>query len=585
MRLRMRLFFVGLSVVLTALSVRSTFAQDSLPSPFSPSYLDTSSVVPNAIVDGTLAADQPAASPPQYKTLQSAYNAAPSNATAASPWVIGIKPNLYNIDTTTPGTPGLTISKNYITLLGLTDDQRNVVIYGDEGNKEGAGTDSQSYNGEVITVSATGFTAKNLTIGNFCNVNYEYPGGPGVPAQTVPERSPTVTQAVAIQTSGDKHVFEHVSILSKLDTSFIGSTRAYFDYVYMEGTNDFIGGGTISVWDHSYIYFPTGDGEGTVTGTIFMNTTFFPADIPGGGTMQFYKGPTLGGAYPEGSTLPAALIHCTLPVNTLTANSASVAWVKGFAPVNQDIYTLTYQNVDTNGNPAVIADGEQGPPTYTLSREISATEAEAFNPWNLLSATPTGTQDGWDPANVGPTYIGLGEGSLPFGMSMTNGNPTVITPGSIAGTTGTISATVFPARATQTINWATPSSLVTLNHSSGANVVVTGANNSGVSQNVPVNASATNGFYVTGHPFVEPPFINPPTFTSSPTLGAPSGGTETVNYTLNLTAPRTDNSIIKWFSCSDAREATRGQWRSAKAMPLLRCTMCHCRLTRCNWVT
>jgi pectin methylesterase-like acyl-CoA thioesterase len=64
-----------------------------------------------------------------------------------------------------------------------------------------------------------------------------------------------VTQAVAIQTSGDKHIFDHVALLSKLDTTYIGSTRGYFNNVYIEGTNDFIGGGTISVWENAVVYF------------------------------------------------------------------------------------------------------------------------------------------------------------------------------------------------------------------------------------------------------------------------------------------------------------------------------------------
>jgi hypothetical protein len=91
-----------------------------------------------------------------------------------------------------------------------------------------------------------------------------------------------------------------------------------------------------------------------------------------------------------------------------------------------------------------------------------------------------------------------------------------------------------------------------LNHSTGANVTVTGANNTGVSQYVPINATASNGFFVTGHPFVEPAYISPPTFTSDPTLSAPVNGTVTVNYTLNLASNRTDNSIITWYACSDS---------------------------------
>jgi hypothetical protein len=82
----------------------------------------------------------------------------------------------------------------------------------------------------------------------------------------------------------------------------------------------------------------SGAGVPSVSGTVFSNTTFTTT-----GTMQFYKSP--------GS--PAALINCVLPVNT----GSSVAWVRGNAPVRQNLYSLTYHSKDSNGNPAVIVDG------------------------------------------------------------------------------------------------------------------------------------------------------------------------------------------------------------------------------------
>jgi len=54
-----------------------------------------------------------------------------------------------------------------------------------------------------------------------------------------------------------------------------------------------------------------------------------------------------------------------------------------------------------------------------LTRHRSDQEALAFNPWNLLRATPTGVADDWDPAGVGPLYESLGQGSLIFRMAMT----------------------------------------------------------------------------------------------------------------------------------------------------------------------
>ena len=371
-------------------------AQDSNgPSPIG--FLDTTSYSYDYLVDSSLPQDDPANR--RFRTLQAAYEAAPAG-TEAKRTVIGIKPDVYRIAGTTT-TPGLTIAKNYITLLGLTNDHRNVVLADNRGNQQGA-----SNNGFLFIVNATGFTVVNLTILNYCNVDYEYPGDP---RKNLAKRSDVITQAVALQASGDKHVYDHVALLGKLDTTFIQTTRAYFKNVYIEGTDDFIGGGTISVWDHCVIYFPTGSGVTTVSGTVFLNTTF--TEPPG--TMQIYKSPGR----------PAALINCVLPVY----KNGSVAWVRGIAPQRPNLQTLTYHNKDANGNPAVVADGSRGPIAFTLSREMSDQEVLAFNSWNLLRATPTGVADDWDPAGAQAQYDAAGQGSLPFRMAMTGGSPNIVT--------------------------------------------------------------------------------------------------------------------------------------------------------------
>ena len=108
----------------------------------------------------------------------------------------------------TATTPGLNVTKNFITFLGLTNDHRNVVLADNRGNQQGAGSPTASNNGYVIIVSATGFQATNLTILNYCNIDYEYPGNS---AKNLTKRSPVITQAVALQASGDKHAYDHVA--------------------------------------------------------------------------------------------------------------------------------------------------------------------------------------------------------------------------------------------------------------------------------------------------------------------------------------------------------------------------------------
>ncbi len=51
-------------------------------------------------------------------------------------------------------------------------------------------------------------TLKNLTILDYVNCDYEYPGDPG---KNLKMHTPTITQAVAFQSMGDKHVYENVA--------------------------------------------------------------------------------------------------------------------------------------------------------------------------------------------------------------------------------------------------------------------------------------------------------------------------------------------------------------------------------------
>jgi hypothetical protein len=485
------------------------------------------------LVDGRLMGDDPAAK--KFKTLQAAYAAAPAG-TAEKPTVIGIAPNVYAI-TGEGTTPGLTITKEYITLLGLTDNRRTVVLADNRGNKMGGGGENAaggSSNGYVVIVNATGFTAKNLTILNYCNVDYAYPGDP---SKNLTKRSATITQAVALQASGDRHIYENVALLSRLDTMFLRTTRSYLRNVFLEGTDDFVGGGTLSVWEDCRIVFPTGSGVMSASGVVFIRCRF---EAERG--LQWYK------VEFRSAERPNALIDCVLPVSS---PRAPIAWVRGQAAPRPSQYSLTYRNKDATGAPALIYDSSVGAPAFTYSRELSATEARAYNPWNLLRATPTGVADEWDPAGVRAKYEAAGEGSLVYRIALTNNGAASVRTGE-AGVT--IGATVAPARATDaTITWSTDSKLVALNHTTGPDVIVTGKN-AGQPTYVPITAMAANGFRVTAWVYVEPAYVAPPNLASGPTLGAPKEGKVTVSYAYDL-AGREDQSLITWSVCDDVNGA------------------------------
>ena len=118
MRKRLSLLPAILWIVLNT-AITPAQAQDANgPSPIG--FLDTTKHSYDYLVDSSLSQDDPGNR--QFRTLQAAYAAAPEG-TAAKPTVIGIKPDVYHITSDTTA-PGLTISKNYLTLVGLTNDHR-----------------------------------------------------------------------------------------------------------------------------------------------------------------------------------------------------------------------------------------------------------------------------------------------------------------------------------------------------------------------------------------------------------------------------------------------------------------------------
>jgi hypothetical protein len=295
---RFVLALVALCVLLFGLGTPAR-AQDSAPSGEPLTSVDPATLSYDFLVDGDLIDDDPANR--QFRTVQAAYDAA-LKGTADRPTVIGIAPNVYLLPGSTSGA-SLNVTKSYITLLGLTNNRRGVVLADNRGNAQGA-----SDNGYVIIVNATGFTAENLTILNYCNVDYEYPGDP---SKNLSKRSAVITQAVALQASGDKHVYRNVALLSRLDTMFLQTTRSYFKSAFIEGTDDFIGGGTISAWEDAEIFFPTGSGVMSASNVAFINSTFISS-----GGLQFSKTGSVG----------VALINCVM-----TAPGVGVAWVRGNA--------------------------------------------------------------------------------------------------------------------------------------------------------------------------------------------------------------------------------------------------------------
>ena len=141
---------------------------------------------------------------------------------------------------------GLSIPQPYITLIGLTGNRDDVVIASDRGQNAGA-------NGNYNTLGiADGFHARDITFGNYCNVDLVYERDE---TQNHPMRQGAIVQAQVITKAEgagamDEWLFENCSFVSRLNLFSRDDRpdRALYVGCHFECTDDSIGTGYISLY-------------------------------------------------------------------------------------------------------------------------------------------------------------------------------------------------------------------------------------------------------------------------------------------------------------------------------------------------
>jgi len=124
--------------------------------------------------------------------------------------------------------------KTHITLLG--ESKEGVIItYGDY---SGDAEKHSTYTSSTVRVQGNDFTAENITFENSAG---------------------RVGQAVALHVEGDRATFRNCRMLGNQDTLFLAveNSRQYYQDCYIEGTTDFIFGGSTAVFEHCTIQSKT----------------------------------------------------------------------------------------------------------------------------------------------------------------------------------------------------------------------------------------------------------------------------------------------------------------------------------------
>ena len=182
-----------------------------------------------------------------YTTVQAAIDNAPVAASAAAADTIYIKDGKYKEKIVVPAT------KPYIVMIGQSV-ANTILTYDDGAITVVNGAPLGTQNSASFTISATDFTALNITFAN------SYGDG---------------TQAVAVLVNNDRAVFKNCRFLGNQDTLYIkgnGTPKHFFAKCYIDGNVDFIFGSSVAVFDTCVIY---GKVKPSITSTYMVapNTT------------------------------------------------------------------------------------------------------------------------------------------------------------------------------------------------------------------------------------------------------------------------------------------------------------------------
>ncbi len=263
-----------------------------------------------------------------------------------------------------------------ITLYGATADATQVLIVNnnyaskpsDSGANPCAATGAATYGtsaSATFAVFAGGFQAKNVTFSN------DYVEG-----------SASSSQAVALETQGDKLLFENVRALGNQDTLYIKSSstgavaRAYFKNSYVEGDVDFIFGRGTAVFDGCTLNYLTA------------------------------RQGTKGGNYLAPSTAPTNSYGFLVTNSMFTAQTGTPANLIALGRAWDESVTCYMPGVSPNGQ-ALVRKSTLGPQIRTA------------NPWSIAATTgrvysATGNRL-WEYGNSGPGAAG-GAGATDGGV-------------------------------------------------------------------------------------------------------------------------------------------------------------------------
>mgnify|MGYP003221064945 FL=1 len=497
-------------------------------------------------LDGSLSDELAAQYPYVYNDITKALSAdALKNGTADKPMTVYVAPYVYWIDdpaatdtvqkTEGYSVPyGMVVNSEYLTIKGLTGNPDNVVLAGNRGQSH-----ASNGNYTMFRFNCSGaLTVKNITIGNYCSVDLDYPL---MSELNQAKRTETITQAQLADVSGDKMFADNCNFISRLNLDPInGAKRSLYNNCHFESTDDALNANAVYVGCDFDFYGNRPLYSSYGTGSTFLGCTFNCKilNVEAEPTQFFTK---------EGGTITA--VDCVY--NSNLSVPISIGWTK-----TPSTSLKCYQsNIIHNGQSITIG-GEGAKETVDITGKsvldaykIVSGGKTYYNTYNLLKGS-----DDWDPLGVKDVIKAAGQDTVATQLSITSDVTEIESGKETASIGGTVNYFYGTNDTTQKITYSVSDedkAYVKLTDNGDGTCKVEGTNNDDAARKVIINASTESGLEAAVGITVKPSKIEAPAFTKAPVITNDGQGSLKVDYSLDL-GSREDMSAISWYRCTDA---------------------------------
>lgn len=502
-------------------------------------------------VDGSLSDELAAQYPYVYNDITKALSAdALKNGTADNPMTVYVAPYVYWIDdpaatdtvqkTEGYSVPyGMVVNSDYLTIKGLTGNPDNVVLAGNRGQSH-----ASNGNYTMFRFNCSGaLTVKNITIGNYCSVDLDYPL---MSELNQAKRTDTITQAQLADMSGDKMFADNCNFISRLNLVPIsGASRNLYNNCHFESTDDALNGNAVYVGCDFDFYGNRPLYSSYNTGSTFLGCTFNCKilNVEAEPTQFFTK---------EGGTITA--------VDCVYNSNLSVPITMGWTKYPSDSLKCYQSNIVHNGKNITIG-GEGAKETVDMTGKsvLNAYKVVSggktyYNTYNLLKGS-----DDWDPLGVKDVIAAAGQEAVATQLTIKSDVSEIESGKETASIGGTVNYFYGTNDTTQKITYSVSDedkAYVKLTDNGDGTCKVEGTNNDDAARKVIINASTESGLEAAVGITVKPSKLDAPEYIKTPVITNDGQGSLKVDYSLDL-GSREDMSAISWYRCTDAEGSNK----------------------------